>query len=1222
MFYHIYQSINPNIIHCYNIETIGDDLSESEQQKLLEIIGIHKSYTNFNYSDYVEYGPYIAMVSPWCSNALNIIHKCGINKVCRIEKTFLIHNELFNEKMVDKMTQTIYTEPIKTFIIQKEIEKPYLVHDIEQENKEQSLGFDEQDLEYYQDLFKKLDKTPNNVELHDLAQSNSEHSRHWFFNGRFFKDGIEIKDSPMKMIKNTLLKKRESDEEDASLIAFSDNSSAISGFLTKALLPNLDNNKYFINYRNYDFVLTAETHNFPTSVAPFPGAATGTGGRIRDNQSIGRGGLCVGGLAGYSVGNINESNYLEKNVKTLIEASNGASDYGNKFGEPVIGGFCRSFGMTMDDGERIEYVKPIMFSAGIGQMDNKHLLKETIFNDDVLVVRLGGPCYKIGIGGGAASSRDQNTKNMTSDFNAVQRGDPEMENKLNRVIRACIELCERNPILSIHDQGAGGMANVTKEIVHPSGAKINLKNVVMGDHTMSVLEIWISEHQEQDTVLISNKDLELMRMLCQRENLPMAVIGNIDNSGTIKVEYNGEIVVDFNLESILGKDIPRKKYQLEEKTPYLYKNLDNLGKDVFYNFEVLTNVLGSVSVCSKRFLTNKVDRSVTGLIAQQQCCGPLQTPLADYSLTAQSYFNLTGVVTSIGERPIVGLIDSRAMARMSIGEMLTNMMFCKIDDLNNIRCSGNWMWPMKLEGEKNRLHEAIKAMCDCMLDVGIALDGGKDSLSMSYHDSERKQTVKSPGTLVITGYAAVSDIRKRVTPEFKKSGNYVYYLNLSQNKYRLGGSVFYQELNQIGNQCPDFEDVDGFKDAFNKMQDLIDRDVIKAGHDVSDGGLLVSLLEMCFAGNMGFKGELKLDEEALYAEELGVIFEVEEKDVELVNSTFKNCYQIGRLVSDNYFELVMNNGRFLHQIKTLQYCWEKTSYRMELEQTNEKCVKEEYELYRQWMKPDFKYENYTDQLQTSLNSPLKIGINNNPKVAIIREEGSNGDREMAAAFFNVGFDVYDYNMNDFIHNEVKLDDYRGIVFVGGFSYSDVFGAARGWYSVINNNPRIKKEFDRFYQRDDTFSLGICNGCQLMALLGWIPKCQLLENDSGRFESRFSRVKINKSNAIMLKNMEDSVLGIWSAHGEGKFNLNYTVNRIPIQYVDENNKATQVYPHNPNGSDLGIAGLCSENGRHLAMMPHPERCFLEWQKPISIERELLDKESAWTLMFKNAREWCQ
>lgn len=1268
MIKHIYKKINDNEIECYNIELITELDIEIEMKILMNLINISKNII-INRDEYIEYGPNIEMITPWCSNVMSILKKCKIKKIKRIEKSQLIKKEKFNEKIIDKMTERIYKYPIEKFENKekKEEEKEiYEVENIKEENKKEKLGFDEQDIEYYNNIFNEMNKKPTNIELYDLAQSNSEHSRHWFFNGKFKKEDEILEESLFEKIKNTL--KIKENKINNSVVSFSDNSSAIKGSKIDEIKVNIENNKYEIGESENNIVFTAETHNFPTSIAPFPGAATGTGGRIRDNQSIGRGGLCIGGTVGYSVGKL-EGKYEEKNNKTLIEASNGASDYGNKFGEPLIQGFCREYGETMDDNERIEYVKPIMFSGGIGQMKEIHTKKEKSLNENILIVRLGGPAYKIGIGGGSASSRDQKTKNIEIDYNAVQRGDPEMENKLNRVIRTCIELNELNPILSIHDQGAGGMGNVTKEIIYPYGAEINLNKVILGDKTMNSKEIWVSEHQEQNTILINKNNYELLKQICERENLPVTSIGHINNSGKIivyneknveknvknKKENKIKPIVNLDLELILGKKIIKKQYELKEKSPYIRKNISeeinnklsnkNFDKNFFNN--ILIKILESTSVCSKRFLTNKVDRSVTGLIAQQQCVGPLHTPLCDYAVISQSYYNDVGATTAIGERPIIGLLDERAMARMSIGEMLTNIMWCKISSLENIRCSGNWMWPMKFEGEKIRLYNAVESMCECMIKLGIGLDGGKDSLSMSYQDNKTKEIIKSPGTLVISGYVDCPNINIKITPEFKQNDSNIYYINLSKNKYRLGGSIFMQVNNELSNKnkkCPDMEDSELLKYVFNNIQKLISKGIILSGHDVSDGGLLITLIEMCIAGNMGYKGEINIKENIynlLFSEELGIIIEIKNENINEINKIFGEsyCYLIGKTIKENKFNLKIKNNElnieYENKITTLRKYWESTSKKLDILQTNKENINEEYELYNKCNIFEYKFnEIISEKLLNMINN---LDINNLddyiPKVAIIREEGSNGDREMAAIFKLVGFDVYDITMNDLLNKKINLNIFRGIIFVGGFSYSDVFGAARGWYQIIISNQEIKKQFDEFYKRNDTFSLGICNGCQLMSLLGYIPECKLLENESKRFESRYIRVKIKKNNSIMLNNFEGSILGIWIAHAEGRIIIDKEIypKMCPILYIDENNLPTKKYPFNPNGSDYGIGGICTSNGRHLGMMPHPERSFMKWQRPINsqynyegnINMEMKNiKYSPWYYMFKNAYIWCK
>jgi phosphoribosylformylglycinamidine synthase len=671
----------------------------------------------------------------------------------------------------------------------------------------------------------------------------------------------------------------------------------------------------------------------------------------------------------------------------------------------------------------------------------------------------------------------------------------------------------------------------------------------------------------------------------------MAIIGNLDNSGFIKVYDDNNKIVEFNLKKILGNEIPKKIYNLEKKFPYISK-FSNLS--ILNNFDFhfkISKILRNPSVSSKRFLTNKVDRSVTGLIAQQQCVGPLHTPLCDYSLISQSYFNYTGIVTSIGEKPIIGMINVESMVRMSIGEMITNMMFCKIDNFDFIRISGNWMWPLNCFGEKERLFRAVHYMCDCIDNLNIALDGGKDSLSMLYHDNNKNEIIKSPGTLVISGYTTVSDIRKKITPDFKNNNSLVYYINLSNNKFRLGGSIYYQEFNLIGDNSPNLENEILLKNIFNIIQNLIDENIILSGHDISDGGFITTLLEMCFSGNKGFKGNFNVNcdpENFLFSEELGIIIEVDEiYKNHILNVIPKNLlYFIGYTISENIFDIELNydNGNEINvfcykdKITNLRKIWEETSRIMDKLQTDINCIDIEYDNYEKWdIYSNFSFNKLTNNFEEKFDKIIDdffLNTKFNINLAIIRDEGSNGDREMAAAFYEAGFNVYDYCMNDFINKDINLDIFNGIVFVGGFTYSDVLGAGWGWYQIIKRNKKIKEEFKKFYERNDTFSLGVCNGCQLMSLLGWIPSCKLLKNDSQRFESRYSRVKIAKSNSIMLKDMENNILGIWNAHGEGKFKLdiNYNKKNIALQYVDYNDNITMKYPCNPNGSQNGIARI--------------------------------------------------
>ncbi|KAK3749117.1 hypothetical protein QZH41_016634, partial [Actinostola sp. cb2023] len=963
---------------------------------------------------------------------------------------------------------------------------------------------------------------------------------------------------------------------------------AIRGFTVPLVKPQdaKTASKFLLNKDSKRHIIfSAETHNFPTGVAPFPGATTGTGGRIRDVQAAGRGAHVVAGTAGYCFGNLHIPGYklpwedagvaypnnMAPALEIAVQASNGASDYGNKFGEPVVTGFARSFGMKMPDDER--------------RMD---------------VVKVGGPVYRIGVGGGAASSIHVQGDNVADlDFGAVQRGDAEMEQKMNRAIRACLEM-DANPICSIHDQGAGGNGNVLKEICEPAGAIIRAQDFILGDPTLSILELWGAEYQESNALLVKNDDIPILKEICSREKVPVSVVGSI--TGTVM----GRIVLEDNKEASNGHsngiDLQEKAAKCQKTAKYPV----DLELDV---------VLGK--------MPRKVDRSVTGLIAQQQCVGPLHTPLADFAVTSLSHFDTQGSATAIGEQPIKMLVDPSLGARMTVGEALTNLVFAKISDLKDVKCSANWMWAAKLPGEGAALYDACHAMCSVMADLGIAVDGGKDSLSMAARVG--KSTVKAPGELVVSVYAACPDIRLKVTPDLK-----------------------------LGPQGK----TSTFVAGFNSTQALIAKNLISSGHDVSDGGLVTTLLEMAFAGNRGLDVDLDYltsDEpcitkalDLLFAEELGLVLEVAQQNVDEVLGTYESngvsCSVVGQtgVTGADAQVSIKVDGTVVLQEKMvdLRDIWEATSFQLERLQCNPRCVEAEEEGLRHRKAPPY---NLTFQPETATPRESNSAT---PRLAVIREEGSNGDREMVAAFHMAGFEAWDVTMSDVCQGSVDLGMFRGVVFVGGFSYADVLGSAKGWAAVCQMNDKARKQFDTFFARDDTFSLGICNGCQLMGLLGWIgsdhngassngdsPPTQgvcFTHNTSERFESRFVTVSIEASPAIMLKGMEGSTLGVWVAHGEGRAKFRrpdilqavVSNNLAPVRYVDDDGNVTMQYPLNPNGSPQGIAAICSTDGRHLALMPHPERCALLWQWPWMPEdwRQKL-KASPWLQMFYNAYDWC-
>ncbi|CAH2308064.1 phosphoribosylformylglycinamidine synthase [Pelobates cultripes] len=1283
---------------CYNVNWTSESPPSSQEIDAMRWLfscpfdpdGISDaSYLHPEPSDLlIEIGPRMNFSTAASTNAVSICRSIGLSHVDRIEcsRRYLIKFQTQPEEdelkkismsLYDRMTECVYTEPVTSFEVSVRPEQVYEVDvlgqgraALERANTELGLAFDSWDLDFYTALFQRVGRNPSSVECFDLAQSNSEHSRHWFFKGRLTVDGEEKEMSLFDMIMKT-----QDTSNPNNVIKFCDNSSAIQGSEVSCLNPTDPScaGPYCLHSSVRHLIFTAETHNFPTGVAPFSGATTGTGGRIRDVQSTGRGAHVIAGTAGYCFGNLHIPGYslpwedssfqypvqFARPLEVAIEASNGASDYGNKFGEPVLTGFARSFGLRLPSGERREWVKPIMFSGGIGSMEDVHHKKETP-EPGMLVVKVGGPIYRIGVGGGAASSiQVQGDNAIDLDFGAVQRGDAEMEQKMNRAVRACVEKISSNPICSIHDQGAGGNGNVLKELSEPQGAVIYTRHFQLGDPTLSVLEIWGAEYQESNALLVRPSDEKFLRSVCSRERCPVDFVGKITGDGKIVLVNGGEsdpvpnssdrnsLPVDLQLDWVLGK-MPRKEFVLNRITPKLQPL--NLPNELTV-WDALQRVLRLPAVGSKRYLTNKVDRSVTGLVAQQQCVGPLHTPLADVAVVSLSYSGTVGGATAIGEQPIKGLLNPAAGARLAVAEALTNLVFAQITDLKDVKCSGNWMWAAKLPGEGAALYDACVAMCDVMAKLGVAIDGGKDSLSMAARVGT--ETVKAPGSLVVSVYAVCPDITATITPDLKnpKQQGVLLYVPLSPGLYRLGGSALAQCYSQLGDQPPDLEDPQTLVSCFQITQKLLRDRCLSAGHDVSDGGLITCLLEMAFAGNCGLDIEISSPSrsalEILFAEELGLVLEMSELVLEGVMAQYQaagvQCLKIGR--TDGYgskakVRICVNDQEVLSdEVGNLRAVWEETSFQLERLQANPCFVAQEEIELRQREGPKFHLTFVPSE--KSLLSPAPGS--SQPRVAVVREEGSNGDREMAAALLMAGFEVWDLTMEDILSGGGTLDSFRGLIFVGGFSYADVLGSAKGWAASVRYNTAVREQFEAFRCRPDTFSLGVCNGCQLMALLGWVGPDHptvtgelptqgvlLSHNLSGRFESRFVTVKIETSPSILLRGMEGSSFGVWVAHGEGLMRFrsqkvqDYITSQhlAPILYVDDSGNPTEKYPMNPNGSPIGIAALCSEDGRHLAMMPHPERCVLMWQWPWMPEDWLQSLDvSPWMRLFQNGYRWC-
>ncbi|KAM6164825.1 phosphoribosylformylglycinamidine synthase [Rhynchocyon petersi] len=1294
---------------CYNVNWTAKSVPNTEELKKLKwLFGCplllddvaHESWFFPTPNDLVlEVGPRLNFSTPTSTNIVSVCHAAGLDAVDRVETTrryWLSFKQpppaavkaCALDTLHDRMTEQSFSQPIQNFSPESTPTPLNGSIDIlgkgrpalEKANQELGLALDSWDLDFYTKRFQELQRNPSTVEAFDLAQSNSEHSRHWFFKGRLHMDGRELPHSLFESIMST-----QASSNSNNVLKFCDNSSAIQGKEVRFLKPaNPTQPSCFQDQQGLRHVVfTAETHNFPTGVSPFSGATTGTGGRIRDVQCTGRGAHVVAGTAGYCFGNLHIPGYslpwedpsflypgnFARPLEVAIEASNGASDYGNKFGEPVLAGFSRSLGLQLPDGQRREWIKPIMFSGGIGFMEAEHVSKESP-ESGMEVVKVGGPVYRIGVGGGAASSvqvQGDNTSDL--DFNAVQRGDPEMEQKMNRVIRACVEAPEGNPVCSLHDQGAGGNGNVLKELSDPAGAVIYTSRFQLGDPTLNALEIWGAEYQESNALLLRPHHQDFLSRVSARERCPASFVGTITGDKRIvlvddrdcPVRRNGLVgapsaspptPVDLELEWVLGK-MPRKEFFLQRHRPVLRPLALPPGLSVRL---ALDRVLRLPAVASKRFLTNKVDRSVGGLVAQQQCVGPLHTPLADVAVVALSHQELVGAATALGEQPVKSLLDPKVAARLAVAEALTNLVFALVTDLRDVKCSGNWMWAAKLPGEGAALADACEAMVAVMAALGVAVDGGKDSLSMAARVGT--ETVRSPGSLVISAYAVCPDITATVTPDLKHPGGrgHLLYVPLSPGQHRLGGTALAQCFSQLGEQPPDLDLPENLVRAFNITQGLLRDRRLCSGHDVSDGGLITCLLEMAFAGNCGIEVDVPAPGvdvlPVLFAEEPGLVLEVQEADLAHVRQCYLDaglhCLELGCTSAAGPHATVrvsVNGATVLEEpVGHLRALWEETSLQLDRLQADPRCVAEEERGLRERTGPSY----FLPPTFPKASVPREPG-GPAPRVAVLREEGSNGDREMADAFHLAGFEVWDVNMQDLCSGAIGLDTFLGVAFVGGFSYADVLGSAKGWAAAVTFHPKAGAELRRFRKRPDTFSLGVCNGCQLLALLSWVggdpnqeagetdcdswparPGLLLRHNLSGRFESRWASVRVGPGPAVMLRGMAGAVLPVWSAHGEGYMAFSSpelqaqieAKGLAPLHWADDDGNPTEQYPMNPNGSPGGVAGVCSPDGRHLALMPHPERAVRPWQwawRPPPFDTLTT---SPWLQLFINARNWVQ
>ena len=1177
-------------------------------------------------------GPRREMITPWSTNAVEITQNMGIASISRIEEYFPVSS---GEAEHDPMLQRIYNGLDQTiFTISKQPDPIIYIDDLEAYNQQEGLALSAEEIAYLNEVSQKLGRKLTDSEVFGFSQVNSEHCRHKIFGGVFIIDGEEKESSLFNLIKKT-----STVNPNKLVSAYKDNVAFNAGPVVEQFAPKSGDRPDYYETKEIETVLSlkAETHNFPTTVEPFNGAATGTGGEIRDRLGGGQASLPIAGTAVYMTAypRTEGAREWEKILDSrpwlyqtpeqiLIKASNGASDFGNKFGQPLICGSVLTFEHAENE-QKYAYDKVIMLAGGVGFANRRDALKGEPEPGEQVVI-LGGDNYRIGMGGGAVSS--VNTGQYTSgiELNAVQRANPEMQKRVANVIRTIAE-SDDNPIVSIHDHGAGGHLNCLSELVETTGGHIDMSKLPIGDPTLSAKEIIGNESQERMGLLMKEEDVARVKRIADRERAPMYVVGETTNDMKFVFEQaDGVKPIDIKLEYMFGK--PPRTIMTDHTVERTYQPVVYKTSELHHYLE---NVLQLEAVACKDWLTNKVDRSVSGRVARQQCQGELQLPLSDLGAVALDYRGRKGIATSIGHAPQVALIDPAAGSVMSIAEALTNIVFAPLaEQLKSVSLSANWMWPCRNEGEDARLYTAVQAASDFACALGINIPTGKDSLSMTQKYGDDK--ILSPGTVIISAGAEVSDIRKIVSPVLSHEKNtYLYYIDFSFDQLKLGGSAFAQALNKLGDEAPTVQDPDYFRNAFNAVQTAIEQGLVLAGHDISAGGLITTLLEMCFANVEGGL-EVNLDTIAepdivkiLFAENPGVVLQVKEKKAfeKLLTDAGIGFAVIARPTNERHLLVSKEGVQYHFGIDYMRDVWYESSYKLDVKQSGNVCAGNRFENYK--MQPlEFKYnKNFTGKLADyGLTADRKgaSGI----RAAVIREKGCQCERETAYALYLAGFDVKDVHMTDLASGRETLEDVNMIVFCGGFSNSDVLGSAKGWAGGFLYNPKAKQALDNFYARPDTLSLGICNGCQLMAELGVIypeheKKHRMLHNDSHKFESNFITLEIPKNHSVLFGSLAGSKLGIWVAHGEGKFDFPYEEKayHIVAKYNYEG------YPANPNGSPWSVAGVCSADGRHLAMMPHLERAMFPWQCGYyPEERRMNDEVTPWIEAFVNARKWIE
>lgn len=1182
-------------------------------------------------ADGVFVGPRKEMITPWSTNAVEITQNMGIEGIRRIEEFFAIDDI---DPQYDPMLQAVYRSLDQlVFNVSKTPDPILYIDNISLYNQQEGLALSADEIDYLENLSKKLGRRLTDSEIFGFSQVNSEHCRHKIFNGQYV-----IDDETKELSLFQLIKKTTQTNPNRVVSAYKDNCAFMQGPVIELFAPATQDKPDFFKVKKHESVISlkAETHNFPTTVEPFNGAATGTGGEIRDRIAGGKGAFPIAGTAVYMTAYPRPGKgrpwenaiparpwLYQSPQEILIKASNGASDFGNKFGQPLICGSVFTF-EHFERGRVLAYDKVIMLAGGIGFGKKTDSLKDTPEKGDKVVL-LGGDNYRIGMGGGAVSSVATGEFDNAIELNAVQRSNPEMQKRVYNALRAMAE-SDANPVISMHDHGAGGHLNCLSELVEATGGEIKLNALPVGDPTLSAREIVGNESQERMGLVMKAADTALLRRVCERERAPMYEIGEAtgDQMFTFVNEQTGEKPINVRLEDLFGNP---PKMTIRDCTS------DERYTDPLVNesllLEYTANVLQLEHIACKDWLTNKVDRSVTGRIAQQQTIGEIQLPLSNLAVVALDYRGQRGIATSLGHAPAAGLISPEAGSVLSIAEALTNILWTPIEgNLQGISLSANWMWPCKNPGEDSRLYRAVQAASDFALALGINIPTGKDSLSMTQKYPEG-QAVKSPGTVIISAAGEAVDVTRVVRPLIIRDENTcLYYIDMSSDEPRLGGSALFQTLNGLGKEAPTVKDPWYFGHVFGHFQWLIAQGHILAGHDVSAGGLITTLLEMCFA-NQGYGLDLNFDgfgnytfSKLLFAENPAIVVQVKDSNGFEANLQEKGIryVKLGNPIVQRQIKITRHGVLHQFNIDELRDAWFSTSYQLDSHQSTPELALSRFESYKKH-KLDFTFpQAFEGKLASVIDLPTGITP---VRAAIIREKGVNGDREMAWALFQAGFEVKDVHMTDLIAGRETLDDVNMIVFVGGFSNSDVLGSAKGWAGAFLYNEKARETLDRFYAREDTLSLGVCNGCQLMVELGLITpdhadKPSMGHNQSHKFESSFLQVTIPVNPSVMLSSLAGSNLGIWIAHGEGRFRFPYAQEKYKVAMKYSHSS----YPHNPNGSDFDIAGICSEDGRHLAMMPHLERAIYPWNWAYYPPQRSTDEVSPWILAFVNARKWIE